>query len=683
MEDWGLLKIATAVPKLVVADPQKNSTEIMHLCEEAHQADVNVLCFPELALTGYTCADLFGQSSLQEASDAALLRLAEASVNWPGMLLLLGAPLVYKSRLYNCALAIRNGFILAAVPKSFLPRHHEFYETRWFSAAPAQRSELSHSVSTLTLGDQDFPFGKTLIHCRLGAPGASQTFAIGIEICEDLWMPAPPSTQLALAGAQLIFNLSASNELVAKAQYRQQLISQQSARLNCAYIYAAAGPDESTTDLVFGGHCLLAENGKILAERPALHEAPALTTAVVDLQLLNAERQRNVGFSQDAPPLYPQIILQESFRPDMTKLLQERSVNPLPFVPQNPLQRDTQTDQVLRIQTYGLAKRLEHTGIKHAVLGISGGLDSTLALLVVVRAYQLLNWPLSDIHALTLPGYGTTDRTYNNAVKLMQLFGLTYKEISIVPAVEQHFKDIGHDPAIHDTSYENSQARERTQILMDYANKVGGLVVGTGDLSELALGWCTYNGDHMSMYGVNASVPKTLVRHLVAYQASLFEVSEDSVMQNTAAVLRDILATPISPELLPPDKDGKIAQLTEDSTGPYILHDFFLNALLRHGYGPEKIFALAKLAFGAEAQRPIAESLSDPSLAVPIFDDTTILKWLDTFYRRFFSQQFKRSCMPDGPQVGAVALSPRGSWRMPSDASATVWRDAITKLREG
>lgn len=683
MEDWGLLKIATAVPKLVVADPQKNSTEIIRLCEEAHQAAVNVLCFPELATTGYTCADLFGQSSLQEASDAALLRLAEASVKWPGMLVLLGAPLIYKSRLYNCALAIRNGFILAAVPKSFLPRHHEFYETRWFSAAPAQRSELSHSVSTLTLGDQDFPFGKTLIHCRLDAPGAGQTFAIGIEICEDLWMPAPPSTQLALAGAQLIFNLSASNELVAKAQYRQQLISQQSARLNCAYIYAAAGPDESTTDLVFGGHCLLAENGKILAERPALHEAPALTTAVVDLQLLNAERQRNVGFSQDAPALYPQISLQESFRPDMPKLLQERPVNPLPFVPQNPLQRDTQTDQVLRIQTYGLAKRLEHTGIKHAVLGISGGLDSTLALLVVVRAYQLLNWPLSDIHALTLPGYGTTDRTYNNAVKLMQLFGLTYKEISIVPAVEQHFKDIGHDPSIHDTSYENSQARERTQILMDYANKVGGLVVGTGDLSELALGWCTYNGDHMSMYGVNASVPKTLVRHLVAYQASLFEASEDADLRNTAAVLRDILATPISPELLPPDKDGKIAQLTEDSTGPYILHDFFLNALLRHGYGPEKIFALAKLAFGAAAQRPQTESLSDPSLAVPIFDDATILKWLDTFYRRFFSQQFKRSCMPDGPQVGAVALSPRGSWRMPSDASAAVWRAAIAKLQEG
>lgn len=681
MEHWGLLKIATAVPELVIADPTKNIQEIQSIAATAFSEAVDIVCFPELATTGYTCADLFGQSTLIEASNQALLTLAEASNAWSGMLVIVGAPLQYRSRLYNCAIAIRDGFILAAIPKTFLPQHNEFYEARWFSAAPARRSELSHTVNTVDLGDQSFPFGKTLIQCRLGDPASTLPFSVGIEICEDLWMPNPPSVQLALAGAQVIFNLSASNELVSKAQYRHQLVSQQSARLNCAYAYTSSGPDESTTDLVFGGHCLIYENGKMLAERPALSAEPALTTAVIDLQTLTAERQRNVGFSQDDAPVYPQIALSQPFRGNQKDLLKDRKANALPFVPQNPLQRDTQTDQVLRIQTYGLVKRLKHTGIKHAVLGVSGGLDSTLALLVVVRAYEILGWPLSDIHALTLPGYGTSDRTYQNALKLMKAYGLTSKEINIVPAVAQHFIDIGHDPAIHDVTYENSQARERTQILMDYANKIGGLVIGTGDLSELALGWCTYNGDHMSMYGVNGSVPKTLVRHLLAYQAYLLEQEAGEKPRQIAKVLRDILATPISPELLPPDKEGKIAQLTEDSTGPYILHDFFLYAFLRQGFGPEKIFYLAKQTFSTDATRPHEAALSDASLAVPVFDEATIFKWLDTFYRRFFSQQFKRSCMPDGPQVGGVALSPRGSWRMPSDASATAWRHALEQLK--
>ena len=682
MEHWGLLKIASAVPELVVADPAGNLAEIRRLAAEAYDDAVDMICFPELATTGYSCGDLFGQSSLIEASNQALLDLADASAAWPGLLLIVGAPLQHKSRLYNCAFLIRNGFILAAVPKSFLPRHNEFYEARWFSPAPALRSEISHTVSTARLGDQDFPFGQTLVQCKLGAYPASLDFALGVEICEDLWMPHPPSTQLALAGAQIIFNLSASNELVAKAQYRQQLISQQSARLNCAYAYTSAGPDESSTDLVFGGHCLIYENGKNLAERPPLSQAAPITTAVVDLQLLSAERQRNVGFSQEAAPAYPQIQLSEAFRSDQKALLASRKVNALPFVPQNPLQRNAQTDQVLRIQTYGLVKRLKHTGIRHSVLGISGGLDSTLALLVTIRAYQELAWPLSDIHALTLPGFGTTDRTYQNALKLMEAYGLSAQEISIVPAVEQHFKDIGHDPAVHDVTYENSQARERTQILMDYANKIGGLVIGTGDLSELALGWCTYNGDHMSMYAVNASVPKTLVRHLVAYQAVLLEEENTAESTHIAALLRDVLSTPISPELLPPDKEGNIAQFTEDSTGPYILHDFFLYAFLRLGYGPEKIYYSARQTFGADAPRPAAGTLNDASLEVPVFDEATLLKWLDTFYRRFFNQQFKRSCMPDGPQVGAVALSPRGSWRMPSDASAAAWRSSLEKIKE-
>lgn len=708
MEHWGLIKVATAVPEIVVADPLKNTEAVLQLAKSAYEQGVSVLVFPELATTGYTCADLFAQSSLLSASDQALLSIAEASLDWGEMLIFVGAPLLHKSRLYNCGFAIRQGSIVAAVPKTYLPQHGEFYEARWFSAAPPLRSELSHSVSTALVGEQAVPFGQTLINARLCDGEQLLDFSIGVEICEDLWMPDPPSTKLALAGAQLICNLSASNELVAKAAYRRALLAQQSARLNCAYLYTSAGPSESTTDLVFGGHCLLYENGKKLSERPALSTAPSLTTAVVDLRLLMTERQRNTGFAQTEAPHYPQVFLSAAFQSDGLTLIKERRSNPLPFVPQDLLKRDEQSEELLRIQSFGLAKRLKHTGIKKVVLGVSGGLDSTLALLVIVRAYRELGWPLSDVHALTLPGYGTSDRTYQNACKLMEAFGFSKQEISIVPAVEQHFKDIGHDPALHDVSYENSQARERTQILMDYANKIGALVVGTGDLSELALGWCTYNGDHMSMYGINASVPKTLVRHLVSYQAGLLEMASESGLlvkasesdRAVAVILRDILATPISPELLPPDATGQIAQLTEDSTGPYVLHDFFIYSVIRYGYGPAKTYHLAVQAFasgsgfglgadsgldldsglgsGLDSVRP--SLLGDASLSVPNFDAETILKWLKKFYWRFFSQQFKRSCMPDGPQVGAIAFSPRGSWRMPSDASSALWLAELDEL---
>ncbi len=679
MEHWCLIKVATAVPQVSVADPRENTKAILTLAEEAVAKGVNILLFPELAVTGYSCGDLFAQLSLLNASDQALLSLAKASLEWGNMLVFIGAPLLHKSRLYNCAFALRQGQILAAIPKTYLPQHGEFSEARWFSPAPQIRSELSHSVSTARIGNQDFPFGQTLINARLRDGAQFLDFSIGLELCKDMWVPDPPSTKLALSGAHLIFNLAASNELVSKTAYRRDFLAQQSARLNCAYVYASAGPSESTTDLVFGGHCLIYENGKKLAERSALSDAAALTTSVIDLRLLQSERLRNEGFTQDSAPHYPQIFLGEAFQSDALQWIKERPCPPLPFVPTDSSKREGLSEDILRIQSFALAKRLQHTGIKKVVLGVSGGLDSTLALLVIVRAYKQLAWPLSDVHALTLPGYGTSERTYRNALKLMEAYGFTNKEINIVPAVEQHFKDIGHDPDVHDVSYENSQARERTQILMDYANKIGALVVGTGDLSELALGWCTYNGDHMSMYGVNASVPKTLVRHLVAYQASLLEkgLAEEAII---AGILRDILSTPVSPELLPPDASGKIAQLTEDSTGPYVLHDFFIYSVLRNGYGPAKTYHLAKQAFSPTAERPSATALSDASLSLPCFDATTILKWLRTFYRRFFSQQFKRSCMPDGPLVGAVGFSPRGSWHMPSDASVALWLAELDEL---
>lgn len=653
------LRVATATPELKVADTPSNVAAIIELLELAREKEVQVLSFPELALTGYTAGDLFYQNVLLDACEAALLRLLDASIELDSMLFSVGLPLRHKNNLYNAAVLIQSGRILGAVPKMHLPNSWEFYEARWFSSG----YDLDPN-ETVRIAGQEVAFGSQVFDVSVDG----QHFGLGIEICEDLWVPIPPSASLALEGASLIINLSASNELVGKAAYRRSLINQHSASLNAAYLYADAGPGESTSDLVFSGHSLITENGKLLAESPLFTDGHrSLTYADIDLDLLRSERHHNKAFSHQRQQLQSlgyqkprQTLVPEALVATDWKQL-KRFVDPHPFVPQDPKSLDEHCDTIFNIQAEGLMKRMKHTGSAHAVIGISGGLDSTLALLVTIRAYEKMGRPLSDIVAVTLPGFGTSDHTYQNAMSLMQAFGLTIREISIVDAVNQHFRDIGHDPNQHDITYENSQARERTQILMDIANQVNGLVIGTGDLSELALGWCTYNGDQMSMYGVNASVPKTLVKHLCAWQAKRqAEAGRDDI----AGILDSIVATPISPELLPLDDEGQIAQHTEASTGPYELHDFFLYHVMRHSQRPSKVLRLAELAFADVEAYP-------PSI---------ILHWLRVFYRRFFSQQFKRSAMPDGPKVGTVSLSPRGDWRMPSDAIARVWLDELDNL---
>ena len=635
---YGFIKVAAASPALRVADCRYNAEQSAAAMQRAAAAGVRLLVLPELGLTGYTCGDLLLQPVLQQGALHALQTLLAVSAGLP-MTTVAGLPLEVEGKLYNCAAVLHGGKILGVVPKTNLPNYGEFYEARWFTPAPAETKAIS-------LLGQQVPFGTDLLFCCRELP----EYKLAVEICEDLWVALPPSTRHVMAGATVIANCSASDETIGKAEYRRELITGQSARLMAGYLYADAGRGESTTDMVFAGHDLIAENGRLLAET-ALFTNEMIVTEI-DVHRLTAERRRTNTWRAADSAGY--TIIPFSLPAEVTTLT--RLIDPHPFVPADSAERKQRCEAILTMQAEGLRRRLEHIGCPCAVLGISGGLDSTLALLVSVEAMRRLGRPASDVCGVTMPCFGTSDRTYNNSWELMRTLGISSKEINIKDAVNLHFSDIGHDPSIHNGTYENSQARERTQILMDYASVVGGIVVGTGDLSELALGWCTYNGDHMSMYGVNASIPKTLIRWMID------AISEMPAFAPSRAVLQDILDTPISPELLPPDAEGKIAQHTEDLVGPYALHDFFLYYVLRFGFRPTKIYTLACRAFAGD------------------FEPEVIKKWLKTFYRRFFTQQFKRSCLPDGVKVGSVTLSPRGDWRMPSDASARLWLDEVESL---
>ena len=635
---YGFIKVAAASPALRVADCRYNAEQSVAAMQRAAAAGVRLLVLPELGLTGYTCGDLLLQPVLQQGALHALQTLLAVSAGLP-MTTVAGLPLEVEGKLYNCAAVLHGGKILGVVPKTNLPNYGEFYEVRWFTPAPAEAKAIS-------LLGQQVPFGTDLLFCCRELP----EYKLAVEICEDLWVALPPSTRHAMAGATVIANCSASDETIGKAEYRRELITGQSARLMAGYLYADAGRGESTTDMVFAGHDLIAENGRLLAET-ALFTNEMIVTEI-DVHRLTAERRRTNTWRAADSAGY--TIIPFSLPAEVTPLT--RLIDPHPFVPADSAERKQRCEAILTMQAEGLRRRLEHIGCPCAVLGISGGLDSTLALLVAVRALDLLGRPRTDMIAVTMPGFGTTRRTRSNAELLCEKLGVTLRTVSIAAAVRQHFKDIGHDESVTDTTYENAQARERTQVLMDIANQENGIVVGTGDLSELALGWATYNGDHMSMYGVNGSIPKTLVRYLVRHAA---ETCGDEAL---AAVLYDILDTPVSPELLPADEGGRIAQKTEDLVGPYELHDFFLYHFIRYGCPPQKLLYLAENAFAGR------------------YDRAVILKWLRTFCRRFFQQQFKRSCLPDGPKVGSVTLSPRGDWRMPSDASAALWLREIDEL---
>ena len=632
----GFIKVAAATPDIRVADVDYNKGQIIKQMDEAAEAGAKIIVFPELCITGYTCSDLFLQDILLNSAKKALVEIAEHTKNLDA-LVFVGVPIAVGGELYNVAAALNHGNILGFTTKSFLPNYGEFYEMRQFRPGPKKAEKI-------LFGGKEIPFGPQLLFVE----NQMANLIVSAEICEDVWSPVPPSIEAAREGATVIVNCSASDETIGKASYREALISGQSARLISGYIYANAGEGESTTDLVFGGHNLIAENGTILAEAKRFSNGIIYTE--FDVQKIANERRKNTTFTETQEHVLPRI----PFGLEQTETILTRTFPSRPFVPRDDQERAKRCEEILTIQAMGLKKRLAHTHAKSAVVGISGGLDSTLALLVTAKAFDALGLERSGITAVTMPCFGTTDRTYQNACKMSLKVGATLREIRIGDAVMQHFKDIGHDPQNHSVTYENSQARERTQVLMDIANQTGGLVIGTGDMSELALGWATYNGDHMSMYGVNASVPKTLVRHLVHYYA---DTCEDSSLKE---VLYDVLDTPVSPELLPP-KDGEIAQKTEDLVGPYELHDFFLYYFLRMGYEPGKIYRIAKLSFAGE------------------YDDETIYKWLRTFCWRFFSQQFKRSCLPDGPKVGTVALSPRGDWRMPSDACVALWIQNLEK----
>lgn len=632
----GFIKVAAATPDIRVADVDYNKGQIIKQMDEAAEAGAKIIVFPELCITGYTCSDLFLQDILLNSAKKALVEIAEHTKNLDA-LVFVGAPIAVGGELYNVAAALNHGNILGFTTKSFLPNYGEFYEMRQFRPGPKKAEKI-------LFGGKEIPFGPQLLFVE----NQMANLIVSAEICEDVWSPVPPSIEAAREGATVIVNCSASDETIGKASYREALISGQSARLISGYIYANAGEGESTTDLVFGGHNLIAENGTILAEAKRFSNGIIYTE--FDVQKIANERRKNTTFTETQEHVLPRI----PFGLEQTETILTRTFPSRPFVPRDDQERAKRCEEILTIQAMGLKKRLAHTHAKSAVVGISGGLDSTLALLVTAKAFDALGLEHSGITAVTMPCFGTTDRTYQNACKMSLKVGATLREVRIGDAVMQHFKDIGHDPQDHSVTYENSQARERTQVLMDIANQTGGLVIGTGDMSELALGWATYNGDHMSMYGVNASVPKTLVRHLVHYYA---DTCEDPSLKE---VLYDVLDTPVSPELLPP-KDGEIAQKTEDLVGPYELHDFFLYYFLRMGYEPGKIYRIAKLSFAGE------------------YDDETIYKWLRTFCWRFFSQQFKRSCLPDGPKVGTVALSPRGDWRMPSDACVALWIQNLEK----
>lgn len=633
----GFLKVGAATPKTKVGDVRWNVEQMKQLAEEAYQKGVRLLVFPELCITSYTCGDLFGQKLLLDQAKEGLRDFAE-SLKDKDMLCFAGLPWNQDGKLYNVAAAVKNGKVIGLVPKLNLPNYGEFYEARNFEKG-------FQEVRNVEWQGEEIPMGSRLLFCCREMP----ELQVAAEICEDLWVACPPSTGHAMAGATVIVNCSASDETTGKSAYREKLVAGQSARLVCAYVYANAGDGESSQDLVFGGHDIIAENGLILTQSPRFQTG--LWTADLDLGRLDSERRRMSTFQIEGRDAYH--VVRFSMKLEETEL--ERFIDPAPFVPGNGEERRARCEEILSIQAMGLKKRLEHTGCRDAVVGISGGLDSTLALLVTARAFDLLDIPRKRIHCVTMPCFGTTDRTYQNACLMTEKLGAELREVDIREAVTLHFKDIGHAMENHDVTYENSQARERTQVLMDVANQVGGMVIGTGDMSELALGWATYNGDHMSMYGVNASVPKTLVRHLVRYYADTCGEEELS------AVLSDVLDTPVSPELLPPE-DGRISQKTEDLVGPYELHDFFLYHIMRNGSSPAKIYRLAQKAFEKQ------------------YDRETVLKWLKTFYRRFFAQQFKRSCLPDGPKVGSVAVSPRGDWRMPSDASAALWLAEVERL---
>ncbi len=653
---FGLIKVAAAVPSVKVADTKFNLSDIEKQVAIADGKGVEVIVFPELSLTGYSCQDLFRQQLLLDDAEHAVLMLLDFTRQLD-ITVIVGAPVAVGSLLLNCALVIQQGKLLGMVPKTYLPNYSEFYEKRWFASAQDLHPQRIH-----------FAGHRILVTPELQIFRTPQGAKFGIEICEDVWAPTPPSNHLALAGAEIIFNLSASDELIGKHAYLQSLLAQQSARTISGYVYSGCGFGESTQDVVYGGNGLIYENGALLAKSDRFNLDAQLVISEIDVEKLRSERRTNSTFINAQRPVATElagVISQQGNVGELINCLPQlnaqrdftltRNVDRHPFIPKSE-DMQASCEEIFNIQVCGLAKRLVHTGSRTVIIGVSGGLDSTLALLVAVKTFDKLGLDRKGIIGVTMPGFGTTDRTYNNAITLMGSLGITLREISISASVLQHFKDIGHDASVHDVTYENSQARERTQILMDLSNQLGGLVIGTGDLSELALGWCTYNGDHMSMYAVNVSIPKTLIRHLVSY------VAESGLDENSRATLNDIIDTPISPELTPADENGDIAQKTEDLVGPYELHDFFLYYVLRFGFRPSKIYWLAQMAFK------------------DVYADGVIRHWLRIFFRRFFSQQFKRSCLPDGPKVGSVSLSPRGDWRMPSDAMPTDWLNEIEQL---
>ncbi|MBS6329103.1 MAG: NAD(+) synthase [Prevotella bivia] len=644
---YGFIKVAAAIPSVKVADTQYNLAEIEKQVIIAEGEGVEIIVFPELSLTGYSCQDLFHQQILLDNIETSVIQLLDFTRQLD-ITVIVGAPICADSVLLNCALVIQHGKLIGIVPKTYLPNYGEFYEKRWFASSQDLQFQSIYYVGEKITISSDIQLFTT-----------SQGVKFGIEICEDLWAPIPPSNQLTLAGAELIFNLSASDDLIGKHNYLKSLVAQQSARTISGYIYSGCGFGESTQDVVYGGNGFIYENGQLLAEAKRFEIESQLIISEVDIEKLRTERRSNTTFVNAQRPSVMQRLRANNQLPlqNITACIPAsiqrdfvltRLVDKYPFIPKGDKLRE-HCEEILNIQVCGLAKRLSHINCKTVVIGVSGGLDSTLALLVATQTFDKLGYDRRGIIGITMPGFGTTDRTYNNAITLMQDLGITIREISIAASVKQHFTDIEHNIDVHDITYENSQARERTQILMDISNQVGGIVIGTGDLSELALGWCTYNGDHMSMYAVNVGIPKTLIKHLVSY------VAENGVEDSIKLTLEDIVNTPISPELTPADENGEIVQKTEDLVGPYELHDFFLYYVLRFGFRPKKIFWLAQQAFKEE------------------YADGIILHWLRIFYKRFFSQQFKRSCLPDGPKVGSVSLSPRGDWRMPSDAMPTDW----------
>lgn len=643
--DYGFLRVASVVPRVNVADCKYNLNEIIEQITVACDKGAKLVVFPEMSLTAYTCGDLFFQDKLLSSAEAALAAIKEVSKSVDA-LIFVGLPVKGTCAIYNCAAAVFKGHILGVVPKTYLPNYKEFYEKRWFASSSFCREQ------EINLCGENVPFGTDLLF-------KSGSVVVAAEICEDLWTTIPPSSHAALAGANVIVNLSASNEVIGKHKYLCELIGQQSARCMAAYIYASAGYGESTTDIVFSGNAIIAENGAFISKSERFADTPVMAVADIDIEKINNDRRMTTSFAdcmaQNRKPFRTIDFALGKREFDGTLL---RRVNRHPFVPADDKMLNDRCEEIINIQALGLARRLSAIKCKNVVIGVSGGLDSTLALLVVAKVFDLLKLPRTGITGITMPGFGTTGRTHANAVALMEALGISIKEIPIGGAVERHFSDIGHDAAIQDVVYENSQARERTQILMDYSNKVNGIVVGTGDLSELALGWATYNGDHMSMYGINAGIPKTLVKYLVKWFADYYFSGNEVI----SPALHDIVDTPISPELIPANENGEIKQKTEDLVGPYDLHDFFLYNMLRHGFSPRKIYVLAKVAFKGD------------------YDDATIKKWLKEFIRRFFNQQFKRSCLPDVPKVGSVSLSPRGDWRMPSDATSAIWINECDEL---